>query len=174
MLSNAFANSWPGEYDFCPRCGSTMATETRGGRPRRVCQACRWVHFRNPGVGVAVLLRDESGRVLLVRRAPGSTREGAWCIPCGYLDYGEEVRAGAAREVREETGLIVDVGEPVFVRSNFHDPAKLTVGIWFLGVITGGRLTAGDDADDVAWFDTHDLPDLAFPTDEELLGSLRG
>ncbi len=149
-----------------------MVEGERGGRPRRVCGTCGWVHFRNPGVGVAVLLRDDAGRVLLVRRAAGSTREGAWCIPCGYLDYGEEVRAGAAREVFEETGLIVEVGDPVFVRSNFHDPAKLTVGIWFDGVIKGGRLEAGDDADEVGWFEPGDLPELAFPTDEELLGSL--
>ncbi len=82
------------------------------------------------------------------------------------------MRAGAAREVLEETGLTVDVGDVIFVRSNFHDPEKLTVGIWFSGSVTGGVLEPGDDADEAGWFALHDLPDLAFPTDRELLESL--
>lgn len=137
-----------------------------------VCDDCGWVHFRNPGVGVAVLVRDDAGRVLLVRRGPEVSRSGAWCIPCGYLDYGEEVREGAARELREETGLEAVIGPPVFVRTNFHDPAKVTVGVWFEGTVTGGRLAAGDDAVDAGWFALGELPELAFPTDVELLSSL--
>ena len=138
------------------------------------CPACGWVHYRNPGVGVAVLLRDETGRVLLVKRGPGSTRSGRWCVPAGFVDYGEEIRQAAARELTEETGLEVEVGEPIFVRSNFHDPAKLTVGIWFAGTIVSGTPTAGDDAVDVGWFALDRLPELAFETDRELLGSLLG
>lgn len=117
-------------------------------------------------------MRDDEGRVLLIRRAPGSTKPGLWAIPAGYVDYGEDVRAAARREMREETGLLVEVGEAVFVASNSHDPAKLTVGIWFAGVVTGGKLEAGDDADDVGYFALDDLPPLAFDTDVALLGSL--
>lgn len=95
-----------------------------------------------------------------------------WCIPCGYLDYGEDVRVGAAREVREETGLIVEVGEVVWVASNSHDPAKKTVGIWFDATVTGGELAAGDDADDVGFFPIGSLPDLAFETDVALIEAL--
>jgi ADP-ribose pyrophosphatase YjhB (NUDIX family) len=98
---------------------------------------------------------------------------GRWCIPAGYVDYGEDVHDAAARELREETGLVASVGDVVFVRSNFHDHAKLTVGIWFEGTVTGGRLQAGDDAVDVGWFELSDLPPLAFDTDIELLGSMR-
>jgi ADP-ribose pyrophosphatase YjhB (NUDIX family) len=164
--------SLPGEFTFCPHCATALEREVRAGAPRMVCPGCGWTHFRNPGVGAAVLLRNEAGEVLLVRRAPGSTRAGAWCIPCGYVDYGEDVREAAAREVAEETGLRVDVGEVVFVRSNFHDPAKLTVGVWFDGTVVGGTLAPGDDADDAGWFPLDVLPDLAFATDRELLAGL--
>ena len=132
------------------------------------CPSCGYVHFRDPGVGAAVLLQDDAGRVLLVKRGAGATKPGLWCVPCGYVDYGEEIREAAAREVREETGLDVRVGDPIFVASNFHDPEKLTVGIWFAGTVTGGVEVAGDDAVDVGWFDLRDLPDLAFDTDAEL------
>lgn len=163
---------WPGEYRHCPMCAGELGPEQVKGRVRMRCPDCGWVHLRNPGVGAAVLVRDDEGRVLLVRRAPGSTREGAWCVPCGFVDYGEDVREAAARELREETGLEAEVGDVVFVASNFHDPAKLTVGVWFEGTITGGSLRAGDDADEVGWFPLDELPELAFETDRELLSGL--
>jgi ADP-ribose pyrophosphatase YjhB (NUDIX family) len=144
-----------------------------GGRDRRACPRCEFVHWRNPAVGAAVLIRDERGRVLLVRRAPGATRSGLWSVPAGFVDYGEEVRAAAKRELEEETGLVAEVGDVVWVASNFHDPAKLTVGIWFSGTVIGGTLRPGDDADDAGFFGLDDLPDLAFETDAELLASLR-
>lgn len=124
-------------------------------------------------MGVAVLVRDPSGRVLMVKRAEGATQPGLWSIPAGYMDYGEEVREAAARELEEETGLEAEVGEVVFVASNFHDPAKLTVGIWFEGNVVGGNLEAGDDAAEVGWFSLDELPPLAFETDETLFEQLR-
>lgn len=122
---------------------------------------------------MAALVRDEAGRVLLIKRAPGASRAGFWAIPAGYVDYGEEVREAAAREMLEETGLEVSVGEPLFVASNFHDPLKLTVGIWFRAEVLGGELRAGDDADDVGFFSLDDLPLLAFDTDRRLFERLR-
>ncbi|MCP4966307.1 MAG: NUDIX hydrolase [bacterium] len=136
------------------------------------CPDCGYVHFRNPGVGAAVVVWDDQDRLLLIKRAKGSTKPGLWAIPAGYVDYGEEVRAAAARELREETGLEADVGDVVWVASNFHDPAKLTVGIWFLGTVTGGRLEAGDDAEEAAFFALSNLPPLAFNTDVAYLRSL--
>jgi len=115
---------------------------------------------------------DDAGRILLIKRAEGATQPGLWAIPAGYVDYGEDVRQAAARELQEETGLIADVGEVVWVASNFHDPAKLTVGIWFAGTITGGKLAAGDDADEAEFFATDQLPPLAFDTDAAYLRSL--
>jgi ADP-ribose pyrophosphatase YjhB (NUDIX family) len=154
-------------------CGTRLGGKMVGGKRRPACDECGFVHFRNPGVGAAVVVFDDAGGVLLVKRAPGATRAGLWSIPAGYVDYGEDVRAGAARELFEETGLEVEVGDPVWIATNFHDPAKITVGIWFAGTVTGGNLRAGDDADAAEWFPLDELPPLAFETDAAYLASLR-
>jgi ADP-ribose pyrophosphatase YjhB (NUDIX family) len=96
-----------------------------------------------------------------------------WSIPAGFVDYGEEIRAAAARELLEETGLVAEIGDVIFTASNFHDPAKLTVGIWFAGTLTAGTLRAGDDADDAGWFPLDELPPLAFDTDTALFDRIR-
>ena len=136
------------------------------------CPQCGFVHYRNPGVGAAVVVFDAEGRLLLVRRGPEATRPGLWAVPAGFVDYGEEVREAASRELAEETGLHAAIGDPVFVASNFHDPGKLTVGIWFEGTILGGELRAGDDADQVGFFELRALPELAFETDRALVEEL--
>ncbi len=110
---------------------------------------------------------------MLARRARGVYR-GAWCIPCGYVEYDEEVRAAARREFREETGLLVEIGEVYAVHSNFHDSASHSVGVWFWGSVPEGTLQAADDVDRVAWVSLNDMPDnLAFPTDRLVIERLQ-
>lgn len=165
-------HDWPGEFTYCPHCASVLEDASIGGASRKRCPQCGFVHFRNPGVGAAVVIWDDSGRLLLIKRAMGATKAGLWAIPAGYVDYGEDVREAAARELEEETGLVAEIGEAVWVASNFHDPYKLTVGIWFAGNVIGGELAAGDDAEAAEFFSTDRLPPLAFDTDVAYLRSL--
>jgi ADP-ribose pyrophosphatase YjhB (NUDIX family) len=114
-----------------------------------------------------------ASHILLVRRS--GTHRGSWCIPCGYIEYDEEIRAALAREMREETGLTVEARKVYAVHSNFHDPEQHTVGTWFLTRFLGGGLKAGDDASDAGFFPLQALPGpLAFPTDLEVLVRLGG
>jgi ADP-ribose pyrophosphatase YjhB (NUDIX family) len=135
-----------------------------------VCGSCGQITYRNPAVGVAVVI-TERDRVLLGRRARGAY-VGQWCIPCGYVEWDEDIRVAARREMTEETGLIVELGEVCAVHSNFHDRAKQTVGIWFWGTIVGGSLQAGDDLDQIGYHSITAPPPLAFPTDALVLQML--
>jgi 8-oxo-dGTP diphosphatase len=97
---------------------------------------------------------DDQGRLLLIRRAndPGS---GQWSLPGGRVEPGETDNAAVIREMREETGLDVIPGTVIgtVTRAPYeiHDYACR---------VTGGTLTAGDDATDARWSDAADLSAL--------------
>ena len=161
----------PSGWRHCPACGSLLEASLRGGQLRPRCVDCGRTVFHNPAVGVAVVVLDDAGRLLLGRRSRNYA--GEWCIPCGYVEWDEDARVAAAREFLEETGLEVHVEGVAAVHSNFHDANQHTVGIWFRGRVGGGELQAGDDLDAVGYFPLDDLPgSLAFPTDALVVAQL--
>ena len=99
-------------------------------------------------------VRDDEGRLLLVLRANEPSR-GLWSVPGGRIEPGESARAAAAREVREETGLDVEVGELL---------QTVDIGPYvvddFAATVVGGTLRAGDDALDARWFAPAELRSL--------------
>ena len=107
------------------------------------------------GVGVAVL---RNRKILLVQRGrePG---KGLWAVPGGKVKPGEALRTAAAREVEEETGLTVAVGEAIWVGEHIDGDHHLVL-IDFAGEVLGGSLAASDDAMDVLWVPIDEAKDM--------------
>jgi 8-oxo-dGTP diphosphatase len=106
-----------------------------------------------PLLGVGAVVVDE-GRVLLVRRGHEPLK-GQWSLPGGLLEIGESLTAGVAREVLEETGLLVEPIELIELLDRIHHEGERVryhyVIADYLCRVTGGTLQAASDADDARW-----------------------
>lgn len=106
-----------------------------------------------PLVGVGAVVVDEA-RVLLVRRGHEPLK-GQWSLPGGLLEIGESLTAGVAREVLEETGLIVEPIELIELLDRIHHEGERVhyhyVIADYLCRVTGGTLRAASDAEDARW-----------------------
>ena len=111
----------------------------------------------------AVVVAD--GRLLLVRRGPGSTSAGRWALPGGRVEPGERVADAAARELHEETGLTGRVRGFVGWTERLGGGAHFVILSFRVDLDDpGAPLAPGDDADDAAWVQLsavgdHDLVD---------------
>lgn len=158
-------------FFYCTKCGGDLRYQPQAEQPRLTCEQCSHIHYENPIVGVAAIVLNEAGELLLGRRRSGMYK-GLWCIPCGYLEYYEDVYCGIRREFKEETNLDIEIKRVFTVQSNFHDPNCHTVGIWFLVEVWGGEMQAGDDLEELAFFGLESVPSLAFPTDQVVIDLL--
>ena len=125
------------------------------------------------GVGVAVI---DAPRVLVVQKRVGPL-SGMWALPGGKIELGETRVAAARREVKEETGLDVEIGEVIWVGESIgpgSPPQWHFTLVDYEARVTGGDLQAGDDASDARWVTIDELLELPiFPTMNEIISTLR-
>ena len=125
---------------------------------------------RRPLLGVSTFVRrDES--VLLVRRGKPPLRD-TWAFPGGLVEFGELLADAAAREVLEETGLTVAIGEAIdhaeiILRDEFGAAERHYVLIVFAGTWQAGEPVAGDDAAEARWVAASHLPRFPKTPDTE-------
>jgi 8-oxo-dGTP diphosphatase len=118
-----------------------------------------------------VLARGD--QVLLVRRK-FDPAAGAWCLPSGFMEYGETPQRCAVRELREETGLRAKLTGLFGVYAGFDDPRVRAVLVLYSAERRGGRLRPGDDALEARYWPIRRLPRrIAFAAHRRALDELR-
>ncbi|OEU60014.1 MAG: NUDIX hydrolase [Desulfobacterales bacterium PC51MH44] len=146
---------------FCYYCGTRLIKKFVEGGLRPFCEHCNEPLYENPIPATCLVVVDDRGRVLLVKRSV-EPKKGLWCLPGGFMELGETPEKAALRELKEETGLSGRIEMLLGVSSNPSAQYHTVLMVGYLVKNYSGILIADDDADDAAYFFYAELPQIAF------------
>jgi NAD+ diphosphatase len=157
-------------FTFCPRCKHELILA--GNLVK--CPNCKLHYYDNPRPCSSVILKNEKGEILLLKRA-FEPKKGFWNLPGGFIEKNETIEEGAIREIMEEAGVRVEKLEYLGSDSDTYLYKGLnyaTLGTSFLGSVkSSDKIIPADDADDYKFFTLEDLPfeKLAFAAERQML-----
>lgn len=143
-------------WRYCPKCAGRLAAVGETG-PKR-CGRCGAAFYFNPKpTASAVVTRN--GRALLARRARPPLA-GYWDLPGGFIEPDEDPIAAVRREVREETGLEIEVLDLLGIfPDRYGDAGEPTLNIHYLARAEAGEPRPADDVAELRWFGPAELPE---------------
>ena len=147
---------------FCSNCGNQVHREIPAGdnRERWMCDDCDYIHYQNPRIIVGCV-PERDGKILLCKRAI-EPRKGYWTVPAGFMELGETMADGAARETKEEAMADVEMGH-LFAAVDVVHAGQVHV---FYAAKLVSDFGAGDESLEVAMYAPEEIPwqDIAFPS----------
>ena len=156
------------DWRVCPRCEASL--ERNEGSV--FCPSCGLSVYANPAPTASALVLDDQGRVLLARRA-GDPGEGLWDLPGGFMDQGEAPLETLRRELREEAGVDLEIGDYFDATPDrYGENGPWTMNLYWLARIPSGEPEPSDDVAEFAWFAPGALPrrdEFAFRNTVEIL-----
>lgn len=156
------------QHSFCSYCGAAYAVDQPWPR---VCATCGETTWRNPlPVAVALLPVDtDDGRGIVVVRRDIEPQRGMLSLPGGFIEYGEAWRAGAVRELLEETTISADA-EQVTLFDVHSAPSGTLLVFGLLPVRPVAELPVSVATEESTGFEVVLAPrELAFSTHSQVL-----
>jgi 8-oxo-dGTP diphosphatase len=152
-------------YIYCPMCATELVPRPDG---LMKCPACRYTNYENPIPAAACLIPYDDGIVLVKRGA--EPHKGEWCLPCGFLKKGEDFTSACIREIKEETGLDIEIEDLLYLcnPSTWGSPTNQVIA-HYLGSVTNGVLRADDDATEIRIFTDETRPKLCFESHQKVV-----
>ena len=162
-------NAWSSAIKHCKNCGTAVVRrlpDDGDTRQRAVCPACNTVHYENP-LNVVGTIPVWGDKVLLCKRNI-EPRLGKWTLPAGFMELGETLADGAARETDEEAGARF-VMQDLFSVINVVRVGQ--VHFFFRAELTSDLFNPGHETMEAKLFAEHEIPwdELAFKTVKETL-----
>ncbi|HVV74938.1 MAG TPA: NAD(+) diphosphatase [Mycobacteriales bacterium] len=143
--------NWHASHQFCPRCGAQTRITQAGWS--RVCDVDSSQHFPRTDPAIIVLLHDGGDRALLGRQP--SWPRGRYSTIAGFVEAGESAEQAVHREVREETGVLV---EEVAYQASQPWPFPQSLMLGYEARVVGGDVATRDhELEDVRWFTRDEL-----------------
>jgi 8-oxo-dGTP diphosphatase len=108
-----------------------------------------------PKLVVTCCIVESDGKVLLIKRSQHKPQPGKWGLPGGKVDAGESLEAAMVRELREETGISIDVTDLRFIDAVLekHDDYYLKFGIFFLAIPRPEITLNSGEHEEFGWFE---------------------
>ena len=147
-------------YKYCPLCGQELSCDFIEGKNRKNCPSCGFVDYRNPLPCVSII-GIKKDKIVLIKRGIEPSK-GSWAPPSGFMEYGEPPEETALREFYEETSLKAKIIKLLGVYSQHTEIYGNLVIITFLVQITGGKIKAGDDAEEASFFNIDEIPPMKY------------
>jgi len=114
------------------------------------------------GVGVGALIINDAGKIFMARRGPQAKNErGLWEFPGGSVEFGEKLADALRREIFEEYGVEIEVGQLLDVVDHIlPEEGQHWVSPTYLCRITRGKpvIREPGKCSEIGWFDPHDVP----------------
>ena len=155
-------------FKYCPMCAAPLVEKHIFNILRQTCPSCGFILFLAPKL-VTVVVIEHEGKILLGKRNMNPAR-GMWSFFGGYVDRGEKLEEAAIREVKEETNLDVQLDALIGLYSQSGSPHVLVA---YQASITNNNISAlaaqPDEMSELAFFSLAEIPELAFPFDNQIL-----
>ena len=158
--------------EYCSNCGQKNVHGFIDGNHRYHCPHCKTIHYENPKP-TATIICCENNKILLAKRAfnPG---KGEWGLPGGFMELNETLIEAAVRELKEETNLDGSVVKILSTcshyRTIFGDILLICVE---MKIKDFSLMRAGDDAEELQFFDLDDLPNIVFYCHEKFINEFK-
>ncbi|MFC1856736.1 NUDIX hydrolase [Thermodesulfobacteriota bacterium] len=153
---------------YCHFCGMRLTEKFVEGKIRLFCEQCNEPLYENPTPATCLVVIDDKDRLLLVKRSV-EPKIGFWCLPGGFIEMGETPDQGALRELEEETGLSGNIEMLLGVNTSLGNQNGRILMVGYLVKSFNGKLRAGDDATDAAYFTPVSLPEIAFESHKKFI-----
>ncbi len=155
-------------YLYCHQCGHRLPEKKTVKLDFAYCRNCkRYFYYHTPQT-VAVIVQNSSSEILLVKRKLAPAR-GLWCLPSGFVEFGEHPYAAAIRELKEETSLTGYQPKfwGMYLANDYPETFSLLIAIKVN--CTRGRIRSGDDTLAARYMKFDSLPSIAFPIQKTIL-----
>ncbi len=151
------------KFQYCPVCGSKNFVKNNIKSKR--CNDCDFIYYINPSGATAVFIRNKRGELLVGKRA-NNPQKGTLDLVGGFIDFDETAEEGIKREIKEETGLIVQDVRYLFSVPNdylYSDLNIPTIDLFFEAVVENDvEIMPADDVAETLWIALNQLNSQLF------------
>ena len=168
-------DNWDQNYKYCIKCGGDFERKKFN---MFLCTKCGHQHYINPATCTGIIIENEFGQVMLVKRA-FEPRKDTWDLAAGFINVNENVESSIIRELKEELGIDFSKIKSTYLGSYvgkylYSGIEYSTLGLVYIYKTTTLFLKNAkpmDDISEIKYFNRNNIPwnDLCFPAVKEAL-----